>query len=356
MRKLKRPSGSMAVALAALFIALGGVASANVGLFDGHQIKPGTVGHTQLASHSVWHANLGTAAVQADNLSASLLKQLKGGPTPNSGATGASGSQGPKGDTGPHGPQGPQGPKGDTGATGATGAPGKDGNITPVVNVPPVFDASGNNPNPDSGDPGDGGWYFSSGASALVNGELELSGSGVDSQTWQGGMGIAKAYNNVPLEWLDQLSYRWHVNVPHGNQAPTIHVTVTGVSAKNSKFASTSGFANLVYNPAINGISVTPGVLYQSDAIPRSAETKWYSTTNPDINGAGGQNNPESFYQFTADNPNAVITQISLDNGGSSGASGPFDAGADDLIIGFGPTWDDHQVSEYDFGGFTLQS
>ena len=37
MRKPKRLSGSMVVAMAALFIALGGVASANVGLFDGHE-------------------------------------------------------------------------------------------------------------------------------------------------------------------------------------------------------------------------------------------------------------------------------------------------------------------------------
>ena len=52
MRKPKRPSGSMVVAITALFIALGGVASANAGFFDGHEIKPGTVGHQQLASHS----------------------------------------------------------------------------------------------------------------------------------------------------------------------------------------------------------------------------------------------------------------------------------------------------------------
>jgi hypothetical protein len=351
VRKLKRPSGSMVVAMAALFIALGGAASANVGLFDGHQIKPGTVRHTQLASHAVWHANLGTGAVQADNVSASLLKQLKGGPSPSSGSTGATGSQGPKGDTGP------QGPKGDKGDTGATGAPGKDGDTTPVDNLAPLFDASGNNPNPDSGDPGAGGWYFSGGASYLQNGELVLTGRGVDSKTWQGGLGIAKAYDNTPLGWLDQLSYRWHVNLANGNQAPTIHVTVTGMSAKNSKFAS--GFANLVYTPALNGITVTPGVLYQSDAIPLDGGfgAEWYSTTNPDINGPGGQNNPQTFSQFAGDNPDAVITQISLDNGGSSGASdGPFIAGADDLLIGISPTWDNHQTSEYDFGGFTLQS
>ncbi len=118
MPKLKRPSGSMVVALAALFIALGEAASANVGLFNGDQIKPGTVGHKQLAPHSVWHANLAVGAVQADNVSGSLLKQLGGGPSPSAGSTGATGSQGPKGDSGP------QGPKGGTGATGPEGPQG----------------------------------------------------------------------------------------------------------------------------------------------------------------------------------------------------------------------------------------
>jgi hypothetical protein len=45
-------------------------------------------------------------------------------------------------------------------------------------------------------------------------------------------------------------------------------------------------------------------------------------------------------------NPNAVITQISLDNGGTSGGSGSFDAGADDLLVGFNGT-----NTRYDFGG-----
>ena len=77
MRKLKRPSGSMVVAMAADVHRPRGVASANVGLFDGHHIKPVTVGHQQLASHSVWRANLGAGAVHPDNVSAALLKQLK---------------------------------------------------------------------------------------------------------------------------------------------------------------------------------------------------------------------------------------------------------------------------------------
>ena len=38
--------------------------------------------------------------------------------------------------------------------------------------------------------------------------------------------------------------------------------------------------------------------------------------------------------------------QLSLDNGGSSGGSGTFVAGADDLVIGF-----DGAITRYDFGG-----
>jgi len=98
--------------------------------------------------------------------------------------------------------------------------------------VPTIAHSSGNNPNPDSGEPGDGGWYFSGdgdgGFAALTNGELELNGPGIDSNTAQGGIGIAKAFNNVPLGDLDALTYQWHVNeVNTSPQAPTIHITVS---------------------------------------------------------------------------------------------------------------------------------
>lgn len=342
-----KPSGAMVVAVVALIAGLTGGASA-AGLMNGHTILPGTVGHKQLANGAVRHDNLGDGSVHANNLTRGLLNRLTPRPG-SSGARGPQGTAGPAGGTGPAGGAGPQGPKGDPGVA---GAPGKDGNTTPIENVPAIFDSSGNNPNPDSGDPGDGGWYLSgNGGAYLTNGEVELTTQGIDANTWQKGIGIAKAYDNVPLWELDQLSYRWHVNRPNGNQAPTIDLTVSGLTHNSN---SVSGFANLVYSPATNGVTVIPGVLYQADAITRDPSLgEWYSTTNPDINGAGGQNNPEPFSKFYADNPNAVITQISLDNGGSSGASGPFDAGGDDLIIGLSPTQTDHQTSEYDFGGFT---
>lgn len=42
----------------------------------------------------------------------------------------------------------------------------------------------------------------------------------------------------------------------------------------------------------------------------------------------------------------APTAQISLDNGGTTGGSGRFDAGADNLLLGFGGT-----NTRYDFGG-----
>ncbi|MDE3129578.1 MAG: hypothetical protein KGL16_00345, partial [Acidobacteriota bacterium] len=74
---------------------------------------------------------------------------------------------------------------------------------------------------------------------------------------------------------------------------------------------------------------------------------KWYSTDEPNITSPGGQNNPQPWSYFVAHDPNAVIVQISLDNGGSSGGStNPFDAVADGLLIGLNGT-----NQRYDFGG-----
>ncbi len=76
----------------------------------------------------------------------------------------------------------------------------------------------------------------------------------IDANTAQGGIGIAKAFNNVPLANLDALTYQWHVNEVNtvSPQAPTIHITVSGLT-NDSHFGS--GFANLVYNPTLNGIT-----------------------------------------------------------------------------------------------------
>jgi hypothetical protein len=338
LARRSRPSGAMTVAGVALFFAVTGG-----GAYAATQIPDGGLGHSKLAPNSVWHDNLGKGSVHADNLSSKIRAELSKAGTP--GPQGAT-QQGPKGDTGA---TGPQGPKGDTGATGPQGPKGVDGlnPAVPVVNVPTIAHSSGNNPNPDSGDAGDGGWYFSGdgagGTAALNNGELELDGPGIDGNTAQGGIGIAKAFNNVPLSDLDALTYQWHVNEVNAvsKQAPTIHITVTGLT-NDSHFSS--GFANLVYNPTLNGVTPSESADYQSDGFAPNAG--WYSTTESNINNPGGQNSPQTLATFVAHNPNAVITQISLDNGGTSGGTGSFDAGADNLLLGFGGT-----NTRYDFGG-----
>lgn len=332
--KLRRPSPALVVAIAALFVAMSGSAVAATTLLV----------HTDnIANGAVTGRKIANGAVGMNKLANRVRNALARAGEPRGTVSGA---QGP---AGAQGAQGAQGQNGHDGQNGNNGRDGRDGfnPAVPVVDVPTIAQSSGHNPNPDSGDAGDGGWYFSGngagGSAQLTNGELELTGPGVDSNTAQGGIGIAKAFNNVALGSLDALTYQWHVNQVNASpQAPTIHITVSGLT-KDSKFGS--GFANLVYNPTLNGTQ-TPaqGSLYQSDGFAPNA--KWYSTTEPNIGDPGGQNSPETLAAFVANNPNAVITQISLDNGGTSGGTGNFDAGADDLLLGFHGT-----NTRYDFGG-----
>ncbi|MGH2884246.1 MAG: hypothetical protein ACRDPA_16405, partial [Solirubrobacteraceae bacterium] len=177
-----------------------------------------------------------------------------------------------------------------------------------MANVPTIAGSSGNNPNQDSGDAGDGGFYFSGegpgGTASLTGGELILSGVGVDSKTLQGGIGIARAYNNVPLANLDGVSYGYHIGTVSSNNTPLVHVTVTGLcgDSKYDSGATPSCFANLAYSPALNGVTASAGDDYTADAFLPSA--KWYSTTEgtnnvANLNAPGGQNDPQTLSHFT---------------------------------------------------------
>jgi hypothetical protein len=325
------PSPALAVGLVALFVALSGSAVAATTFLV----------HTDnIANGAVTRAKLANGAVTMNKLARAVRASLAKAGEPRGTVSGPQG---------PGGAQGPQGTSGKDGQNGQDGPNGRDGlnPAVPVASVPTITESSGKNPNPDSGDQGDGGWYFSGdgagGSAALTNGELELDGPGVDGNTAQGGIGIAKAFNNVPLGHLDALTYQWHVNEVNASlQAPTIHITVTGLTHDST---SSSGFANLVYNPTLNGIQPpAQSVVYQSDGFAPNAN--WYSTKESNISNPGGQNNPETLATFVTNNPNAVITQISLDNGGTSGGTGSFDAGADDLLLGFNGA-----NTRYDFGG-----
>jgi hypothetical protein len=104
----------MAIAIAALFFALGGGAVAAI------------------QSHYV--------ITSTKQIKPSVLTKLKGarGPRGQQGNIGAAGSQGAKGDTGvtgPAGPAGPQGPQGAKGDTGLTGPAGIGFNLTQVAEL-----------------------------------------------------------------------------------------------------------------------------------------------------------------------------------------------------------------------------
>lgn len=102
MRDLK---ASTVIAAIALFIVIGGTATAASGLISGKKIKPGTVTAKQIKNKTITKAKLAPSAV----------KSLKGA----------------AGETGPAGAKGATGVAGATGATGPAGADGEDGTVTP---------------------------------------------------------------------------------------------------------------------------------------------------------------------------------------------------------------------------------
>jgi hypothetical protein len=378
----RRPSPALLVAFVALFVALGGggalaaskliIHTDNIanGAVTNHKLAAGSVGLHKLNTHvrSALSKITGRGIVGQQGAQGAQGAQGPQGPQGATGATGATGAQGAKGDAGATGAQGPKGDTGATGDTGDTGAQGQQGqqgqqgpagqngtnglNPATAVNSLPPITVSGETPdpanpagNPDSGAPGDAGWFRTGegagGSAQLTDGGLEVTGAGTDQFTFQGGVGVAKAFN-LPLTGLTALAFDWTDYTLNGDQAPCVHVTVNGLTG-DSKFASSGGFANLVLEAALNGVSNPQvGVAYHTDGFTQSA--LWYSTTQPNIGDPGGQNNPRpmSFFTGQAANSGAQIGQIALDNCGSSNASGSFDAVADGLLI---------NNTRYDFGG-----
>jgi hypothetical protein len=111
----RRLSPALAVALCALFVALGGTATAAL-VVTGKQIADGTITAKDLKRGTV-----GTR-----QLSAGAIRSLQGRQGPQ-GAPGAQGPAGPQGPAGTEGPPGSEGPKGEQGATGPPGPPGSEG-------------------------------------------------------------------------------------------------------------------------------------------------------------------------------------------------------------------------------------
>jgi hypothetical protein len=294
----KRVSPGVVLGVVAVVLACTGSAAAG-SLITSGKIKDGTIQGRDIRK----------GTITSDRLSHGVQRELK-----------KAGQAGPKGD---------KGDKGDTGATG------------------PSVQGSAPQPGRDAANPatlvansGDAGWNLvgSGPAASLTGGALRLQG-GFDSSTASGGIGIAHAYDNVPLSSLKTLSYDFRVlKRPDNNtvSAPTIHITVLKAAT-----GTASGFTNFVFEPYQQG---TFGLdqLYSVDALAG----KWWSTrATGDIN----QGNPSSWAHLLETNPNATISAISVDNGGSSAGTIPADqfaADADDVLVGFGSGF-----TRYDFGG-----
>jgi hypothetical protein len=114
-----RPSPAMVVALAALFVSLGGVSYAAVAL------KTNSVLSRHIKNGQVKRVDLGKASVDSSKVvnGKLLTEDFAPGQLP----AGARGPQGPAGPTGPTGPTGPQGATGPPGTAGATTLVQRDG-------------------------------------------------------------------------------------------------------------------------------------------------------------------------------------------------------------------------------------
>jgi hypothetical protein len=309
----KRLSPGMVLGTVAVVFACTGSATAG-SLITSGKIKDGTIRGRDIKK----------GTITTDRLASSVRRQLL--------------------KTGTPGPAGPKGEKGDTGATGATGptlqaSPPQKGDTGPAGK-------DGANPATLVASSGDAGWAFVGGggqtssypSASFAGGELRLQG-GFDGTTPSGAIGIAHAYNNVPLSSLSALSYDFRLlKRPAGDSAtaPTIHVTVN-----NANTGKAGGFTNFVFEPYVQG-QFGLNQRYTLDALAG----KWWATR---ATAGFDQGHPASWADVINKNPDATISAISIDNGNSS--SGPipadqFAAGADNVIVGFGSSF-----TRYDFGG-----
>lgn len=310
MRKHLTP-GTVLGTVAVVFACTG---SATAGaLITSNSIKDGTIQARDIKKGSI----------SSDRLAASVRTQLSKAGTP-----------GPKGETGAPGTpattvlgSAPQ--PGAAGKDGKDGAAGKDG-------ANPASLVAANT---------DGGWNLVGGGgttsyptAAFAGGELRLQG-GFDASTPSGAIGLGRAFDNVALSSLKTLSYDFRIiKRPAGNtvSAPTIHITLLKANT-----GTASGFTNLVFEPYMQG-DFAANQRYSLDAMAG----KWWATR-----AAGGINqaNPATWADVIAKNPDATISAISIDNGGSSSntiAADQFAAGVDNVLVGFGSSF-----TRYDFGG-----
>jgi hypothetical protein len=304
----KRLSPGVILGIFAVVLACTGTAAAGSLITSGN-IKDGTIRGRDI--------HKGT--ITSDRLSNDVRRELREAGTP-----------GPKGDKGDPGASAPsvQGSAPQKGDKGDKGDKGQDG-LNPATLV---------------AKDGDAGWRFVGGGgtspypqASFSGGELRLQG-GFDGTTPSGAIGIAHAYDNAPLSSLKTLSYDFRiVKRPDGSvSAPTIHITVLKAAT-----GTASGFTNFVFEPYQQGTFGT----FQRYSVDTLVGKWWATRPTAGID----QGHPASWTDVINKNPDATISAISVDNGGSSGNTTPADefvAGADDVIVGFGSDF-----TRYDFGG-----
>jgi hypothetical protein len=273
--------------------------------------------------------------ITQDRLAASVRKQLT-----KAGTAGPAGPAGPAGATTTVLGSAPQ--AGKDGVDGKDGAAGKDGvngtNGTNGVNGANAATVVAANT--------DGGWHLVGGAgnstypqASFSSGELRLQG-GFDATSPVGAIGIMRAFDSPQLSSLKSLSYDFRVlKRPAGNSvsAPTIHVTVY----KANTVAGGTGFSNFVFEPYLSS-DFGVNQRYSIDALAG----KWWSTRQLK------DKQPQqalTWAELLAHSPDATVSAISFDNGGTSSGTIPaadFQAGVDNAVIGFGDSF-----TRYDFGG-----
>ncbi|MET0602949.1 MAG: hypothetical protein ABW167_13275 [Baekduia sp.] len=330
--KIHVQTAVIAVSISALMSAGGAVAATS--LITGKQIKNGSVTRADLAvsARPATSAQLRSAVVETVNdptlgLNITIHGEKgdkgDGGTVGATGANGAQGAQGTQGAQGAVGAEGKDGANGSDGANGANGANGTDG-LDGANAATQVLTA------------GEHGWTLpGSPAATIERGELRLGGGNDLSTPAEGGIGAVLTLPTFPaLSTLNALSFSFHVDDrPNASTAvPVIHLSLSDVNRTDVSNVRSTVLA-LVGRPADVGAAITLD----------SLEGDWKS-----LRPIAGDSDltPQSLADIVAANPEAKISRISVDNGGPSGGPDAFAAGVDNVVVGFGDSFE-----RYDFGG-----
>lgn len=252
MKSLLRYLRSHHIALAALFIALGGTSYAAVSL------PKNSVGANQIRADAVTSAKVKDRSLLARDFKAGQLPKGAKGARGAKGATGARGATGAAGAAGAVGAVGPQGAKGDTGAQGPAGPVDslsarvtRDSSAFPVASctfVAPATSCAGAATTPltfttESYDVGD---FFDPAAAASGGipgaGQLTVAKSG----TYHLAAGVRWAQNATPVAGVRSLSLSGPNVNPTGVTGPTPGVLAQSVVPANPDGPTSQNVSTLV--------------------------------------------------------------------------------------------------------------